>query len=152
MRHSQSVAPFAGAALILMTSGATLAQDQKEATPLDGSAPFLCATGAAMICGDLAGCTNTHASLIGAPAFIEIDVPDNQIASWGPDRDILVSEVEHMETVDGNLILQGIDDGIDDLRDGIGWTISISQTTGRFSASAPTDDIAMVLFGSCTPL
>jgi hypothetical protein len=56
-----------------------------------------------------------------------------------------------MESIDGKLFLQGADDGIEGVRDGLAWSISISQDTGRLVMSASGENVAFVVFGACTP-
>jgi hypothetical protein len=36
-----------------------------------------------------------------------------------------------METVDGKLILQRAEDGLKNEKDGLGWTMAISEETGK---------------------
>jgi hypothetical protein len=54
-----------------------------------------------------------------------------------------------MERIDGKLILQGAEDGIEDVRDGIGWTAAISESTGKFIFTASGEEVAFVVFGAC---
>ncbi|MGB3648343.1 MAG: hypothetical protein WBD61_09870 [Desulfobulbales bacterium] len=49
------------------------------------------------------------------------------------------------------MFLQGADDGIEGVRDGLAWSISISQDTGRLVLSASGGNEAFVIFGACTP-
>ncbi len=55
-----------------------------------------------------------------------------------------------METLDKKLFLQGADDGIEGVRDGLAWSIAISEDTGRLVLSASGDNVAFVIFGACT--
>jgi len=65
----------------------------------------------------------------------------------GSDR---TTKIERSESLDGKLMLQGADDGIEDFRDGLGWTMAIDETTGKLVFSASGDGFAMVVFGACT--
>jgi len=56
-----------------------------------------------------------------------------------------------MEFLDNKLFLQGADDGIKDVRDGLAWSMSISQDIGRLVISAAGGNEAFVIFGACTP-
>ncbi len=56
-----------------------------------------------------------------------------------------------MELVDGKLILQGAEDGYQSVRDGLGWTITIAEDTGRVVMTASGDKVAFVVFGACLP-
>ena len=57
--------------------------------------------------------------------------------------------VERVEHLDGKLVLQGADDGVEDVRDGLAWSMSISEDTGKMVLSAAGDGFAMVVFGAC---
>lgn len=56
-----------------------------------------------------------------------------------------------MEKVDGKLILQGAEDGLEGVRDGVGWTLVISEDTGKFVLTASGEEVAFVVFGACIP-
>ncbi len=45
----------------------------------------------------------------------------------------------------GNLIMQGGEAGR-------GWTLVISEETGKMSATISEDRVGFVIFGACTPL
>ena len=60
--------------------------------------------------------------------------------------------IESIETrVDGKLIIQGIEDGHEDVRDGAGWTISIMDPEGTMVLAAAADGFAVVGLGACAP-
>jgi hypothetical protein len=54
-----------------------------------------------------------------------------------------------MERVEGKLILQGAEDGVENVRDGLGWTAAISEESGKFILSASGEEVAFVIFGAC---
>ena len=56
-----------------------------------------------------------------------------------------------MEFLDSKLFLQGADDGIEGVRDGLAWSISIAEDSGRLVFSASGENEAFVIFGACTP-
>jgi hypothetical protein len=57
-----------------------------------------------------------------------------------------------MERVDDKLILQGAEDGVENVRDGLGWTVAISEETGKAILTASGEQVAFVVFGACLPL
>jgi hypothetical protein len=59
--------------------------------------------------------------------------------------------IERFEPVDGKLMLQGAEDGYEGISDGVGWTIAISEDTGRGVLTASGDEVAFVVFGACIP-
>ena len=62
------------------------------------------------------------------------------------------SPIESIETrVDGKLIIQGIEDGQETVRDGAGWSISIMDPEGTMVLAAAGDGFAVVGLGACVP-
>ena len=59
--------------------------------------------------------------------------------------------VERVEEVDNKLIIQGAEQGREDVRDGFGWTIAIMEDTGQMVLTASGDLVGNVAFGVCTP-
>ena len=62
------------------------------------------------------------------------------------------SQIKQLEHIDGKLIIQGAEDGVEGVRDGVGFTLAISEESGEFVLSASGDAVAFVVFGACTPL
>ena len=60
------------------------------------------------------------------------------------------SEIENLEKIDGMVILQGAEDGIEGVRDGLGWSMAIAEETGKMVLTASGDAAAFVMFGACT--
>jgi hypothetical protein len=60
-----------------------------------------------------------------------------------------ILRVEHMEN---KLILQGVEEGVENVDDGLAWSIAISKKTGMVVLSASGDGMAYVVFGKCAPV
>jgi hypothetical protein len=86
------------------------------------------------------------------PRFLKIDLNKKTIGPVSEGDTRPDSVIERMERVDGKLILQGAEDGYESVRDGLGWTIAISEGTGRVVMTASGDQVAFVVFGACLPL
>jgi len=69
-----------------------------------------------------------------------------------PGGDEISSPIERSEAVDGRLVLQGAEDGLESVRDSIGWSLSIDETSGNMALTAFHSDISFAIFGACTPL
>ena len=122
------------------------------ADDFDGSRPLLFSVISAMECTPDSGCRAVTIESIELPRFLKIDLNKKTI---GPvsERDARPdSVIERMERVDGKLILQGAEDGYESVRDGLGWTIAISEGTGKVVMTASGDQVAFVVFGACLPL
>jgi len=123
-----------------------------SASPFDGAQPLICASTEILECIPAAGCNRVTAESIDAPRFIRIDFSANAMSAETVGGDRKVTQIERSETVDGKLMLQGAEDGIEGVRDGLGWTLAIAQETGKMTLTASGDDVGFVIFGACTAM
>ncbi len=87
---------------------------------------------------------------VGIPQFLKINFKEKKISatqSSGSKRSTTIKNSEH---VDGKLILQGAEDGLEDVRDGLGWSIAISEESGKMVLTASGDEVGFVVFGAFT--
>ena len=122
------------------------------ADDFDGSRPLLFSVNSAMECTPVSGCRTVTIESIELPRFLKIDLNKKTIGPVSESDTRPDSVIERMERVDGKLILQGAEDGYESVRDGLGWTIAISEGTGRVVMTASGDQVAFVVFGACLPL
>lgn len=123
-----------------------------SASPFDGAQPLICASTEILECIPGEGCTRVTAESIDAPRFMRIDFSANAMSAEKVGGDRKVTQIERSETVDGKLMLQGAEDGIEGVRDGLGWTLAIAQETGKMTLTASGDDVGFVIFGACTAM
>ena len=89
---------------------------------------------------------------VGLPRNFFIDFKEKKLR---PSKDSLVrktSNIYRVEQIENKLILQGIDEGVENIDDGLAWSITISKKTGRVVLSASGDGVAYVVFGTCIPV
>lgn len=129
-----------------------LSSGSLNAATFDGSEPLLCASMEVMECLPVDGCRKVSAEEVDAPQFVKIDFKAKKIVATASQGKNKTSAIERSEEVDGKLMLQGAEDGIEGVRDGIGWTMSISEETGKMVVSGSGDEAAFVIFGACTTL
>ena len=122
------------------------------AADFDGSEPLLCASVDVMECDAGGECFRATADSIGAPQFYRVNFKEKKIIGISQSKKGPPSQIERMESVDGKLILQGAEDAVEGIRDGVGWSLAISEETGRMVLTASGDDVGFVIFGACTPL
>lgn len=70
-----------------------------------------------------------------------------------PTKDSIVrrsSKIDRITHIENKVILQGVNDGVEGVNDGIGWSISISKETGKFVITASGDNVGYIVFGSCS--
>lgn len=136
--------PIAAAAVVMLLSAQT-----EMARAQDESASKLCAITQLLECIDGDACYVTQPERIGAPRFLRIDNDGQQIRDPESDREAPGSTVVHSERIDGKLILQGTDPGVDDLRDGVAWSVAIVEDGGSMVLTAAGEKVAYVAFGDC---
>jgi hypothetical protein len=120
------------------------------AEPFDGGKIMLCANQYASECVAGTDCENVSAASVNLPDFFLVDAGKKLISATPESGSTATTSIERVEHLDGKLMLQGADDGIKDVRDGAGWTMSINEATGKMVMSTAGDGFAVVVFGACT--
>lgn len=116
---------------------------QLASAKYDGSVPLLCAPIQAIECGVEDDCHRGTADSVDIPQFLKIDFEEKIImAADESEKKAIIKSLEH---VDGKMIMQGT-------QNGRGWTLVISEESGKMSATISDDQVGFVLFGACTPL
>jgi len=111
---------------------------------------LLCAVVDVHECLPGAGCEETTANEINLPQFFKIDIKKKRIKgirAGGVESGASIQSIQHL---DKKIILQGAQDGLKDVRDGVGWTVAIMEDTGRMVLTASGDMVGFVVFGACT--
>ena len=86
---------------------------------------------------------------VGLPRKFIIDFNSKIIK---PTKDSVVqrrSKIKHIKHIENKVILQGVNDGVEGVNDGIGWSMSISKKTGKFVITASGDKVGYIVFGIC---
>lgn len=117
----------------------------------DGSKPLIFSVKTILECEPNGKSHIVTAEELQVPQFLIVDCQKMTISPFPPVPGRRDSVIKRMEHIDRKLILQGADDGIEDVRDGVGWTASISEDTGRAVVTASGDDVGFVIFGACMP-
>jgi hypothetical protein len=130
--------------LSMTASGSVLAGE------FDGSSPMLCALNEALECEPGRDCQRILPEEAGAPDFFLVDVTAKSVQGLGGHA--RTSPIHGVTLIDEKLILQGADDGLEGVRDGLGWSAAIAQDSGRFVLSASGERVAFVVFGACAAL
>jgi hypothetical protein len=118
-----------------------------SAASFDGSQPLLCTLMKAMECTSEDGCIEVTLESINVRQFLHLDFQNKSIQGTGEDR--RQTKIENMEHIDGKLIIQGAEDGVEGVRDGVGWTAAIMKDTGKMIVTASGDQVGFVVFGAC---
>ncbi len=113
------------------------------AAKYDGSAPLLCAPIEIIECGAAGECLNSTAEEVNIPQFIKVDFKTKMLsaAEEGGNK----AAIKHLEHTNGRMIMHGG-------QEGRGWTMVISEETGKMSATISEDQVGFIVFGACTPM
>ncbi|MDH3997627.1 MAG: hypothetical protein OET90_02205 [Desulfuromonadales bacterium] len=117
----------------------------------DGKTPMLCALVDVNECHPGEDCQRFSAASVGLPTFVKVDVEGQVLRSADPDTE-KVTAIKSVARIDGNIILQGAEDGDSEEDDSVGWTLSIDQESGKMIFSASRELAGFVVFGSCVEL
>ena len=120
--------------------------------PLQGDERVVCTGMQYYECVIHEGCRQVAPADIAAPTLFEADLASDELQSLAGPEDERKSTIRNREMIDSKIILQGAEDGIEDVRDGLGWTAAITLDTGVMTISASTDGAAFVIMGACRPL
>ena len=116
----------------------------------DGSKELICSIMDIVECEPGGKCQQVTAEEVGIPHFLKINFKGKKITAAHADGSKKVTDIERSEKVDSKDIIQGAEDGIEGVRDGLGWSMAITEDTGKMVISASGDDVGFVIFGACT--
>ena len=116
----------------------------------DGSKPLICALMDLIECDAGSQCQSKTAEELGLPQFFRINFIEKQISGTQSGGSEKSTPIENLKHIDGKLIIQGAQDGVEDVRDGVGWSLAIAEETGKLVLTASGDEVGFVVFGACT--
>ncbi len=137
--------------LMLAVSLSFMAMSASAADYFDGKKPLLCSVYQLFECDPPNACQAVTPAEIDGVSHLDIDFRKKVITRAGMDSP-QKSSIKHVETnVDGKLIIQGVEDGQEGVRDGAGWSISIMNPEGTMVMASAHDGFAVVGLGACVP-
>jgi len=113
------------------------------AASFDGSKSLICATNEVFECGRSEECLRQTAESVNAPQFIWLDFEKKMALTKRPDGTESEAQIGRVEQSEGQIILQGA-------QDGTAWSLTIAKDSGKMAASALREGVGFVLFGACT--
>ena len=111
--------------------------------------PLLCALQDLTECVIGDQCQKVTPEDVNLPDFILVDHTQKLLTAVPGTGSNRKTPIDSGQKLDGRLILQGVDYGFKDQRDGLAWSISIDEINGKFIVSAAGDGFALVAFGAC---
>ncbi|MGH7846359.1 MAG: hypothetical protein ACREQW_14475 [Candidatus Binatia bacterium] len=138
MSKIRKVASAVGTAIAVWSGSYQIARAN-----FDGSVALLCVPIEITDCEAGGKCNNSTVEEANLPQFIKVNFRDKTLASVGePSR---TTPIIHLDRESGKLILHGG-------QKGRGWTMIISEATGKMSAAISEERAAFIIFGACAPL
>ncbi len=136
---------------ILLAAPMVFLASVASASFFDGKTPLLCSVYQLFECDPPNACVAVTPDEIQGFSHLNIDFSEKVVTRAG-EESAQKSDIKSIEVdVDGKLIIQGIEDGEADVRDGAGWTISIMDPEGTMVMAAASDGFAVVGLGACVP-
>ncbi len=129
----------------VLALGLALTQHPALAQGVNGADPLICAVIETEICEAGAVCEEGDAQALNVPSFVRISLADGKINGTRPNGETLDTLIGSTTRDAGQLLLQGVENGR-------GWSMAITEATGRMVLSAAGEDVAFVVFGACTGL
>jgi len=119
-----------------------------QAKDLTGNDSVLCAMTEVYECVMISGCERVAPQEVGLQAtFLDVDFKKREIRAKGADQ---VSVADRLFEVGDKLVLAGAEatDWVEDRA--VGYSLTVTKATGEMVLSSAGDNVAFVVFGSCT--
>ncbi len=143
MKASIRTITFAVPVLLIATAS--------SASYFDGKRPLLCSIHQLFECDAPNACQAVTPDQIFGVSHLNIDFSKKRITRAG-EESVQKSSIESIRTgIDGKLIIQAIENGEPDVRDGAGWTISVMDPESTMVLAVAGDGFAVVGLGACVP-
>lgn len=121
-----------------------------SAENFDGKKNLFCSVKEAIECYPTSNCNEVSTDVLNFPNFIDIDFKNKTIRGLLSNGEEHKSNIERTEHVDGKITLSGAEEDLKEQVDGVGWSMSLNKTSGKYTIVAAGDDVGFVIFGACT--
>jgi hypothetical protein len=138
--------------IVCVILGSIMAASFTGAGDFDGTQPLLISVIRVVECLPDGACSEVTPASVDLPQFLKIDFTKKTILPAAAGDETPPTAIERQEIIDGKLILQGAEDGYEKVRDGLGWTMAISEQSGQVVLTVSGDQVAFVVFGAALPL
>jgi hypothetical protein len=122
-----------------------------SAGDFDGSKALVCACMRIIQCQPDGNCVQVSAEDIGLPEFLSMNFEEKTVSALPGNENQPPSRIKNMERIYRKLIIQGVEEGVKDVHEGVGWSIAISEETGKMVITGSGEQTSMVVFGACIP-
>ena len=118
----------------------------------DGSTPLSGTVGKVIEINRYRIADDVDPDTVGLPKKFLIDFKAKVIH---PSKDSLVRRtisINRVAFVENKTVIQGVDEGVEGVEDGLAWSLTISKKDGSAVLSASGNGVAYVVFGVCRPV
>lgn len=133
------------ALLILLALSATA-----SAGHFDGKKPLLCSIYQLYECDPPNGCVAVTPAEVQGMSHFDVDFRKKVITRAGVESEQR-SPIIATDVIDNKLIIQGMEDGEADERDGAGWSVTIMDPEGTMTMAVAGDGFGIMGLGACVP-
>lgn len=133
---------------VLFIVGVYLVPLVSYAGDFDGSKPLLFSVKNVIECSPNGECQSVTPEEVNLPDFLIIDFKKNIISPLVDGKEDRNTLIKCMESIEGKLILQGVEKSKEGIRNVIGWTASISEETGKTVVTISGDGVAFAFLAS----
>lgn len=130
--------------VVLFISVILIAPFHAVAGDFDGSKPLIGAVTEIYECVANNACEKVTIEEINFVQFFEFNFKQKKITGTRANGQGLTTKIKSQVSMDGMLILQGVENGR-------GWTLSITEATGKMVLTVSDDEAGFVAFGACIP-
>ena len=116
----------------------------------DGTRSLMCSVYQLYECDPPNGCIAVTPGEIRGVSHLDLDF-DAKVITRAEEESAQRSPMQRITTIDGKLVIQGVEDGVPGERDGAGWSVSIMDPEGTMVLSSAADGFAVVGLGACAP-
>ena len=117
----------------------------------DGSKQLYCAIIDGVQCFPGGECQAVETADVNLPDFLVLNFKKKIITTTNKQCGERSSKIESKKVVDGKLMVQGAEDGVEGLQDGVAWSFAINESTGKMVLTESGEGVGFVFFGACTP-
>lgn len=120
-----------------------------SAGDFDGTKALMCTCGDGLEYHRSGGQNPFNPESVGLPKTFVVDFKSKLIR---PTRDSVVqrrSKIKRTQRIEEKLVLQGAEDGVEGVDDGVGWSMAIEQGAGGFVITASGSHVGYIVFGRC---
>lgn len=88
---------------------------------------------------------------VGLPTQFMIDFESKKLIPAKGSRVSRSVSFKEVDQIEDKLVVQGVDEGIEGVRDGVAWSLVISKSNGQSVLSVAGDGVAYAVFEVCKP-